>query len=190
SVSAYGDTGARDLVDEDAPLTATNAYGTSKAASDLLIQSYAASYGLSAASLRIGWVYGPGRVTDALIQPMVRSATGKPYDLAAGGDHLLQFVHVDDVVSAAVAAFAVEKLQSAAFNINGTDLLTVRQICAMITQHYPGVQVNLGPGLLPDTDVQGRMDLTRAARDLCWIPAVDFADGLAAYIDWLKEHPF
>lgn len=172
------------------PLTATNAYGTSKAASDLLIQSYAGNYGLSAAALRIGWVYGPGRVTDALIQPMVRSAKGQPCCLAAGGDHALQFVHVEDVVRAALAALAVETLPSAVFNINGADMLTVRQMAAMIAQHYPAVQVSLGPGLLPDTDVQGRMDLTRAARDLGWTPAVDFAGGLAAYVDWLKAHPF
>ncbi len=190
SVSAYGDTGALDVVTEDVPLTATNAYGTSKAASDLLIQSYADRYGLSAAALRIGWVYGPGRVTDALIQPMVRSAKGQPYDLAAGGDHALQFVHVEDVVRAARAALAVETLPSAVFNINGAEILTVRQMVAMIAQHLPAVQISVGPGLLPDTDVQGRMDLTRAARDLGWTPAVDFATGLAAYIDWLKDHPF
>ncbi|MES2666145.1 MAG: NAD(P)-dependent oxidoreductase [Pseudomonadota bacterium] len=190
SVSAYGNTGTRQVVDEDTPLTATNAYGTSKAASDLLIQSYAGNYGLSAAALRIGWVYGPGRVTDALIQPMVRSARGQPCDLAAGGDHALQFVHVEDVVSAALAALAVETLPSAVFNINGADMLTVRQMAAMIARHYPGVRITLGPGLLPDTDVQGRMDLTRAARDLGWTPAVDFAGGLAAYVDWLKAHPF
>lgn len=190
SVSAYGDTPAgRDLVDETAPLGASNAYGTSKAATDLLTQSYARSYGLSAVALRLGWVYGPGRVTDAIVQPAMRSTAVAPYVLPEGGDHVLQFVHVEDSVAAILAAWRAETLASAAYNINGAETLQVRDICATISHCHPAANIQVGPGLLPNSDVQGRMDITLAEQELGWVPKVKFADGLAAYIDWLKEHP-
>ncbi|MGN7871262.1 NAD-dependent epimerase/dehydratase family protein [Paracoccus sp. 22332] len=190
SVSAYGDTPGRDLVDETAPLTATNAYGTSKAASDLLIQSHARSYGLSAVALRIGWVYGPGRVTDAIIQPAMRSSATAPYVIAEGGDHLLQFVHVDDVVEAVLAAWAAEALPSAAYNVNGAEVLSVRDICRMVAERHPAARIEVGSGTLPGSDVQGQMDLSLAARELGWSPRVSFSQGLTDYVEWLKDHAF
>lgn len=191
SVSAYGDTGGRPVIDETTPLNATNAYGTSKAATDLLIQSYAQFYGLSAAALRIGWVYGPGRATDAIVQPVVRSAKGGPvFDLPEGGDHPIQFVHVEDVVDAILRVYEAQSLPSAVYNVNGAEIFTVRQICAMIAESCPKVRVTLGPGMMPRTEVHGRMDISRAERDLGWVPQVPFRDGLARYVDWLKDHPF
>lgn len=190
SVSAYGDTPpGRDVVDETAPLGASNAYGTSKAATDLLTQSYARSYGLSAVALRLGWVYGPGRATDAIVQPAMRSSAAVPYVLAEGGDHVLQFVHVEDLVAAILAAWRAETLGSAAYNINGSETVAVRDLCAMISRRHPAASIQVGPGLMPQSDVQGRMSIARAAQQLGWVPKVTFADGLAAYIDWLKEHP-
>lgn len=167
SVSVYGD--ADGTVTEDAPLRATNAYGSSKAASDLLIRTYA-RYGLETLVLRIGWVYGVGRTTDALIQPVVRGDA-----VAVGGDHFLQFVHVDDVVAAVLAAMT-RGSSGAAYNINGAEVASVREICAMISD------MPVGAGLLPGVDVQGPMDLSAAARDLGWAPKVPFAKGLAEWV--------
>lgn len=189
SVSAYGDTRGLDVVDEDAPLTATNAYGTSKAATDLLLQSYARNYGLSAVALRLGWVYGPGRATDAIVQPAMRSSAAAPYVLEQGGDHVLQFVHVQDCVDAILAAWRIADLPAAAYNINGAETVAVRDLCAMIARQHPPARIEVGPGLLPQSEVQGRMALDRAARDLGWMPKIDFARGLSAYVDWLKDHP-
>lgn len=191
SVSAYGSTPPdTKLASEDTPLRASNAYGTSKAATDLLIQCYAGQYGLSAAALRVGWVYGPGRATDAILQPAVRTARGVAYAIPEGGDHVLQFVHVSDVVGAIIAALEAETLPSAAYNVNGAETFTVREIVRMVTELTPGAVVEVGPGLMPDTDVQAPMDLSCADRELGWRPEVAFGDGLAPYVEWLKEHPY
>ncbi len=45
SVSAYGNTGADAPVDEATPLRASTVYGTSKAAGDLIVQTFAAASG-------------------------------------------------------------------------------------------------------------------------------------------------
>ncbi|NNU63226.1 NAD-dependent epimerase/dehydratase family protein [Ochrobactrum soli] len=190
SVSAYGNATDLSAMDEDAALTASTFYGTSKAATDLILQSFAERRGLSAVALRIGWVYGPGRMTDALIQPIVRSALGKKYELATGADHYLQFVHVDDVAEAIRIALAAPSLPKTAYNINGREFVRVGDMLEKIRHLLPQISAAIGTGLLQDTDVQGHMLIDAAKRDLGWEPAVSFDMGLAAYIDWLKEHPY
>jgi UDP-glucose 4-epimerase len=190
SVSAYGNTPRLDLVNETAPLSASTFYGTSKAASDLILQSYAANLGLSAVALRIGWVYGPGRVTDAIIQPLVRSAKGAAYRLDAGAEHRLQFVHADDVVSAILAAFNAPTLAGTVYNINGAETVTVGEIFDLIARQIPSIRAAIGPGLLPGADVQGKMMLSAAHRDLGWKPRVSMVDGLRSYVTWLQHNPY
>ncbi len=190
SVSAYGNTPGIDLVDETAPLSASTFYGTSKAASDLVLQSYVQNLGLSAVALRIGWVYGPGRVTDAIIQPLVRSARGEPYRLEAGAEHRLQFVHVDDVVSAVTAALEAKAPAAIAYNINGAETVTVGEIFDLIARQLPSIRAEIGPGPLPGADIQGKMILEAARRELHWTPSVSFIDGLRAYVAWLQNNPY
>src|SRR5690606_32326188 len=137
--------------------------------------SYARNYGLNATALRIGWVYGPGRETDAIVQPVMRSSAAAPYVLDQGGDHRLQFIHVDDVVAAVLAAWDAAAFSSAAYNINGTEIFSVRQICQMIGTLHPAARTDVGPGLLPGSDLQGRIDIKLAARGLDWSPQVPFA---------------
>lgn len=189
SVSAYGNTPAgMDVVDESAPLGASTFYGTSKAASDLVLQTYAARGLVDAIALRVGWVYGPGRMTDAIIQPIVRSANGAPYHLEAGGDHLIQFVHIDDMVAAILAALDAKSHAQTAYNINGEQAVRVASIFDQVRRELPAIDAGVGPGLLPDTDVQGRMSIDAAARDLGWHPRISFEEGLSDNIAWLRRH--
>ena len=189
SVSAYGNTGSRDPVDEASPLRASTIYGTSKAMADLAIQTYAARFGLSATALRIGWVYGPGRRTDAILQPMIRSGLGgEPYRLAQGADHALQFVHVEDVAEALIAAFDAPGTIGPAYNINGAEVLTVEAIAQLVREIVPAARIDVGGGMLDDTDQQGPMRLGAAAADFGWAPRRRLREGIAGYAEWLRTH--
>jgi len=191
SVSAYGDTPkGMDIVDESAPLRASTVYGSSKAASDIIVETYVRNFGLSAVALRIGWVYGPGRVTDAIIQPVVRSARGESYRLAAGADHSLQFVHIDDVVDAVLCALKAEAPKQHAYNINGADTVKVGRIFDLIRDQLPAITAEIGPGPLEGTEIHGVMSIEAAKRDLGWEPKVGFEEGLRAYVDWLQHNPY
>jgi nucleoside-diphosphate-sugar epimerase len=191
SVSAYGMAGADGVATEETPLRASTAYGTSKAASDLLLQTFAAQYGLSAVALRLGWVYGPRRRTDGLLRPMIRSAfDGARFTLPQGADHALQFVHVEDVAEAIIAAFDAPGLARPAYNINGSEVLTLGAIAALVTQLVPAAEIAIGPGLLPETDVQPPMSLAAAEAELGWRPRITLAEGLRGYAAWLRGNAF
>lgn len=172
SVSAYGNQHDLTPITEETPLTASTVYGSTKAAGDMLVQTWRTRFDLSATCLRIGWVYGPGRRTDALLQPMIRPILGQApaFALPSGGDHGLQFVHVDDVCAALIAALDATDVPRAAYNITGSAYLTVREIGGMLTSIADGPAMTLGGGLLEDTDLQGVVRIDRAAKDLSWSP--------------------
>lgn len=106
STSAYGNTPpGLDPVPETAPLAAADIYGATKAAGDILARAYAAQTGLDAIVLRFSWVYGPRRRTPCVLRAMIRDAqAGRPTRLPYGRGFTRQYVHVDDAVSAVIAA--------------------------------------------------------------------------------------
>jgi UDP-glucuronate 4-epimerase len=189
SVSAYGDTVASKGVTEQEPLKASTAYGSSKASSDLLLQTYVRRYGVSAVCLRLGWVYGPRRRTDGILRPMIRSAIDGPaFNLEQGADHLLQYVHVDDVVAAVTAAYDAPRLKEVAYNVNGGEALTLGAIATSVRAVLPAAQISIRAGMLAETDIQGPMSLRAAAEDLSWQPQIGLTDGLRDYARWLATH--
>ena len=101
SREVYGDP-ARLPVPESAPLAPKNAYGASKAAGEMYCRAFA-SDGMGAVILRLANVYGPGDC-DRVIPIFVENALmGEPLVLY-GGQQLMDFVWIDAVVDALIAA--------------------------------------------------------------------------------------
>ncbi len=72
--AVVGDVGTS-LINEDTPLHPLTPYGATKAAGEMLLAAYAASYGLSAVSLRFTNVYGVGmQAKDSIVARMMRAA--------------------------------------------------------------------------------------------------------------------
>ena len=116
STSAYGDTAAGlDPVPEDAPLAANDIYGATKASGDILTRAYAAQTGLDGIVLRFSWVYGPRRRTPCVVREMIRDAqAGRATRLPYGSGFTRQYVCIDDVVSAVIAALDAGRDRAAA----------------------------------------------------------------------------
>jgi UDP-glucuronate 4-epimerase len=192
SVSAYGDTPpGRDPVDADAPLAATDIYGASKAAGDLMVRAYARQHGLDAAALRIGFVYGPRRRTSSFLARALRDALdGRPTVLEVDGEQAMQMVHVEDVAAALVAAYDAPDLGSRAFNVTGGTRVPLRELARLVRERVPGAQIVFGT--LPDRENyrQARFDIDATLRVLRWTPRFGLAEGIAQYADWLSEHPY
>ena len=94
---------------EDATPAVTNIYSTTKFCGELLTTMYRSQFDLSAATVRISWVYGPPLVTDDPPRgPMpwfLKCAlSGKPIRRASGGDFAASFTHVADVAAGLIAA--------------------------------------------------------------------------------------
>ena len=192
STSAYGNTAAGlDPVPEDAPLAADDVYGATKASGDILTRAYVAQTGLDAAVLRFSWVYGPRRRTTCVLREMIQDAqAGRATTLPYGHGFTRQYVYIDDVVSAVIAALDAEEIgPQRAFNITGGQRLEFGEIVDAVRDAVPGAQITLGEGVDPEDQSHGRFDISAAARALGWQPRVALADGVRRYADWLAQNP-
>ena len=87
---------------ETAVLRPMTPYGATKAAGEMLMSAYTASYGLSCAIIRLTNVYGPGmQAKDSIVARLMRAIRlGTTFEIYGDGNQVRDYVHVSDVVQA------------------------------------------------------------------------------------------
>ena len=90
-------------ISEAATLRPLTPYGSTKAAAEMLMSAYTASYGLRCTCLRLTNVYGPGmQAKDSIVARLMRAIRlGTTFEIYGDGRQVRDYVHVSDVVAAA-----------------------------------------------------------------------------------------
>jgi UDP-glucose 4-epimerase len=166
---------------EDAPLNDRSIYAAQKRYVEAMVAAYALNHGVPAATLRIFNAYGPGGRPGAIIN-RVRQALREDTPVQVNGDGLQirDYIHVDDVAAAFIAALGAETLDGAPINVGtgvGTSLLDLaRQIAAI-----EGKEVRFE--FHPAKGEEARYliaDTRRAKATLGWETTISLAEGLRA----------
>jgi UDP-glucose 4-epimerase len=107
--AVVGDVGDR-VIDEKTDLRPLTAYGATKAAGEMLMSSYAASYGMRTVALRFTNVYGIGMQTkDSVVARLMKAALGGPAVPVYGtGEQVRDYLFVLDAVAAVELAISLE----------------------------------------------------------------------------------
>jgi UDP-glucose 4-epimerase len=170
----YGDTGTKAVPEDHAPLIPVSTYGASKLASESLIASYCSMFDLHACVFRFGNVVGP-RQTHGVGFDFLRSLKAKPKRLRILGDgnQSKPYIHVTDVVDAALCAARKARAPFSVFNVATDDAVTVTEIAQMAAETLdlapPAFDYTGGPrGWRGDVPVV-RLDSSRI-RSLGWFP--------------------
>lgn len=140
SGAIYGDQEAQPLSEGQAPRP-LSPYAVSKLAAEYYIRTIGQLWGIETVSLRIFNAYGPGQRLPASHPPAVpyflRQATrGGTLVVNGDGSQTRDFIHVDDVVSAMVAAATAPNLNGLVVNIGSgteTSLLDLARLALEIT---------------------------------------------------------
>jgi nucleoside-diphosphate-sugar epimerase len=165
---------------EDAPISPANAYAAAKLAAEECCRDAATRFGTPSAMLRLFNVYGPGQRPPFLVPAVVDAvATGKPIELKMP-DAVRDFVFVDDVARAFVAAVDWSGSGARAINIGSGSGTRVRDLFAMVAELL-GKSPDWTPTEERSTEVQSSVaDIERAHAELGWRPAVGLEAGLRA----------
>lgn len=186
TATAYGVT-PPGPVPENVVMVPDSMYGASKAASEHVMNAYKLQFGVDTVNMRIGWVYGPRRTTSCLIRQMLTDAlAGRTTRIPFGRDFPRQYVHIDDVTDAMVAALDRPNLPQQAYNITGGTWLTLGEVAEAVMRVIPGAKVEVAPGDDPGDMRQERFDISAAARDLDYVPKIALEAGIVSYFEWLK----
>jgi CDP-glucose 4,6-dehydratase len=192
SDKAYG-TSAVLPYTEDMPLHGRAPYEASKSCTDLVAQSYAATYDLPVTIARCGNVYGGGDLNWSRIVPgTIRSLLQghQPY-IRSDGTAVRDYLHVDDVVAAYLQLADQSDrpgVAGEAFNFSDESPLTVMEIYRAVCDEVGGwvepFVADAATGEIPDQ----RLDATKARETLGWRAELGLADGMRRTVEWYREY--
>jgi nucleoside-diphosphate-sugar epimerase len=195
--AVYQASDPKGFIRETDPATPGNVYGTTKHMGELLVNMYQKTYGVSACTVRVSWVWGPPLLTRGLDGPrgpipylLGRAVRGERVDEPSGGDFIANFTYVKDVARALLLAYQKEALPSNLYNLSNGRHYSTAEIAEAIERVVPGARVRVGPGLKPWIDytvLRGSFDIARARTELGFEVAYPLDRGLAEYAAWLRS---
>ncbi len=193
SDKAYGEAASLPYT-EESPLAARHPYEVSKAAADLIAQSYHHTYGVPVAIARCGNVYGGGDLNWSRIVPStIRSLhRGERPVLRSDGSFVRDYLYVRDAAAAYLAladAVGRDGVAGGAFNFSDESPLTVLELVAAIAERME--KESLEPVVLGTAVGEIReqvLSAEKARTVLAWRPRHDLASGLDETIAWYAEY--
>jgi UDP-glucose 4-epimerase len=181
---------------EDEPLAHHSLYALCKLASEGLIDEYVRIHGLSAASVRIGSVYGPmeratqSRTGLSMIATLVDAALAGRQVTVSHPDIGRDFIHAVDVADAFVRLLDAPELSHRVYNLASPRSVTVRSVLDALHDlaGLPWVEAAVETADLALTAGHHRdpVDLSRLEGDTGFEPRVTLRAGLAHTLEWAR----
>lgn len=175
---------------ESTPYNPSSPYSSTKAGSDLLVRAWVRSFGVRATISNCSNNYGPHQHVEKFIPRQITNVLrGIRPKLYGAGLNVRDWIHADDHSSAVLTI--LEKgvvgetyLIGADGEKNNKDVVElILSLMGQPRDAYDHVVDRAGH------DLRYAIDSTRLRTELGWAPAYgDFAEGLAATIDWYREN--
>jgi UDP-glucose 4-epimerase len=182
SGAIYGDQAEQPLRENMSP-NPRSPYAVSKLAAEYYVNTIGDLWKIETLSLRVFNAYGPGQYLPASHPPVV------PYFLRqaihhgsvvvhSDGNQTRDYVYIDDVVSAMVAASTAPNLDGAVINVGSGRETSVRDLVKTVFDVTGSkAEVIYNPKVMPGVS-RMRADLTLAAQKLNYSPSISLEEGL------------
>ena len=182
SGAVYGDQGAQPLDESQRPAPASP-YAVSKLSAEFYVHTIGVLWGIETVALRVFNAYGPGQPLPASHAPVIprflkQVRSGASLVIHGDGSHTRDFIYVDDVVDALVAAATARGVDRRVINVGSGQETSIRQL-AHLAGEVTGQRVE---PIFSKAESGGvsrmRADLRLAAEKLNFQPRVSLIDGL------------
>jgi len=174
--------------DERSNLNPSNPYSASKAAADLLVRSYFATYGMPVVITRSTNNYGPRQHAEKLIPKMITNAMrGTKLPVYGDGKNVRDWINVFDNCDGIEFVMENGKLGEV-YNIGGGNERTNIEIVRMILQSL-GKDESLIEFVKdrPGHDRRYSLDCAKF-RGLGWVPKINLNDGIKETVEWYRKN--
>lgn len=193
----YGSLGPTGFFTETTPYAPNSPYSASKAASDMLVRAYHHTYGLPTVITNCSNNYGPYQFPEKLIPVVIQSVLArKPIPVYGDGMNVRDWLYVRDHAEALWLVLTRGEIGQT-YNVGGrnewANIRIVELICDLIDEMAP----NFGGGSRklitfvkdrPGHDRRYAIDAGRIERELGWVPAHRFEQGLRETVDWYLKN--
>lgn len=162
-------------------------YTSSKIASELIFNDYAALYNVPVTIFRYGIPYGPRMRAELLIPAFLKRAFhGQPLQVAGDGSQARNFVYVEDVARAHVLGLA-EQCVNQTFNLDGTRPVSVLEVAEAV-RRLVGSHVTIEHMPARPGDYVGKIVLQdKSARVMGWEATTSFEEGMRRTYEWYRS---
>ena len=174
---------------EEAPFRPSNPYAASKAAADLLVQSYIKTHRVAALIIRGSNNYGPFQYPEKFIPLAVSNIIeDKKVPLHGSGEHRRSWLHVDDFCSA-IDVIIHKAPNYSIFNVSGEEKTNL-EILEIISK-------NLGRDLRdfkahtndrPGADLRYAPDSSKLKSELGWLRQHRVEENLKDVVSWYQNN--
>ena len=158
-------------------------YAVSKIAAEIYVRTIGAQWGIETVSLRIFNAYGPGQHLPPSHPPVVphflrQALRGGTLVVHGDGNQTRDYVYVDDVVSAMIAAATAPDVNGAIINVGSGTENSIRELVRKVGE-VTGSELDS----LYNSNTSGgvsrmQADLTLAAQKLNYKPSIELDEGL------------
>src|SRR5574342_645492 len=182
SGAVYGDLAEQPLREDMIPYP-RSPYAVSKLAAEYYVRTIGALWGIETVSLRIFNAYGPGQHLPASHPPVVphylkQAQRGGTLVAHGDGNQTRDYVYVDDVVSALVAAATAPNLDGTVLNVGSGQECSVRDLVKLVLQ-VTGSKANVVYNAQSSGGVSRmQADIRLAQEKLRFQPSIRLEEGL------------
>jgi len=179
---------------EDFELKGQFPYDVSKACTDLISRSFAATFDLPVTVTRSANIYGPGDMNLSRIVPgtVVSILKGERPVVRSDGTPVREFIHVDDVVDGYLTlAENIDVARGQAFNFGTDEPVKIIDLVEMMLR-LAG-RPDLEPEILLSTKIAGEIDAQYLSGEKMeatfdWKPGRSLQKGVQELIEWYRRH--
>jgi UDP-glucose 4-epimerase len=192
SVSSYGNVPPEvERLDETVVQRPSNVYGLTKYAVEHLGRLYRDRYGLEFAAMEPVHGLGPdrlrGNVEDSFI--VKAAVAGEPLTVPRI-EEAFEIIYVTDTARAFVAATLSEELPHTRYLVGSEETASLADIVEMVREYVPDAEFAFSERRGGDEFASHPMTDTSCIRtDLGWEPEHTIAEGVEAYVEWLRANP-
>jgi dTDP-glucose 4,6-dehydratase len=193
----YGSLGATGLFTEATPYAPNSPYSASKASSDMLVRAYHHTYGMPTVITNCSNNYGPYQFPEKLIPVVIQSVLArKPVPVYGDGLNVRDWLYVRDHAEALWVVLNGGRAGET-YNIGGhnewANLPIVHVICDLIDEMAPQLGGNSRKLITfvkdrPGHDRRYAIDATKIAKELGWLPAHKFEQGIRETVRWYLDN--
>jgi dTDP-glucose 4,6-dehydratase len=185
----YGSLGPTGFFTEETPLAPNSPYAASKAAADLLVRSYAHTFGFPAVITRCSNNYGPYQFPEKLIPLFVSNLLrDEPVPVYGDGLQVRDWVHVRDHCAAVHRVWQAGR-PGTVYNVGGRCEKTNLELTHALLDLLGKPRSLIRPVKdRPGHDRRYAIDCSRIERELSWRPTVPFERGLRETVEWYRRN--
>jgi UDP-glucose 4-epimerase len=187
SGAVYGEQATQPLHEGLSP-NPRSPYAVSKLCAEYYVRTIGALWGIETVALRVFNAYGPGQPLPATHAPVIphflrHALSGASLVAFGDGSQTRDFVYVDDVVDALVAAATAQTVDRSVINVGSGIETSVRELVALVSR-ATGKQVEPIYSQAESAGVSRvRADISLAGQKLNFHPRFGLADGMRLVLE-------